>query len=125
MERRAGTTTETFENFPTSATQQGHVTLTAQITPSGGKKPTGTVTFYINGVPINSQNDGATPQVQPVTLNASGVATITALLPALSDGNVTAHLHGHRRLLGRRGQRAKHCLSVTGRRHREAISRCY
>ena len=47
------------------------------------------MTFYIDGVPINSQNDSASPQVQPVTLNSSGVATISAQLPALSDGALT------------------------------------
>jgi hypothetical protein len=83
-------TTTTFENFPSTAMQQGPVTLTAQVAPStSDPTPTGTVTFYINGVAINSQNNSASPQVQPVTLNSSGVATITALLPELSNGAVT------------------------------------
>ena len=86
---RTDTTTQ-FQNFPTSATQQGPVTLTAQVTPTT-PDPTmnGTVTFYIDGVPINSENDSASPQIQQIQVNGSGVATITALLPALADGDVT------------------------------------
>lgn len=73
-------------DFPVSANQGGTVTLSATVT---GTSPTGTVTFYIDGVPINSQNASATPPQQPVPLDGNGTAVITANLPALPDGSIT------------------------------------
>jgi hypothetical protein len=78
--------TTAYSNFPTGATQGGQVTLTANVT---GATPTGTVTFYIDGVAINSTNSGPNPLPQPVAINGSGVATLTANLPALPDGGHT------------------------------------
>ncbi|MFO0824393.1 MAG: beta-1,3-glucanase family protein [Gemmataceae bacterium] len=79
--------TTAFSNFPSGTIMQGgQVTLTANVT---GTNPTGTVTFYINGVAINSTNSGPNPLPQPVAINGSGVATLTANLPALPDGGHT------------------------------------
>jgi hypothetical protein len=80
-------TTTTFGTLPASPTQGGSVTVSATV--AGGATPTGTVTFFIDGVPINSNNYSATPPQQPVTLNGSGVASLTANLPALPDGSLT------------------------------------
>ncbi|WP_437203131.1 beta-1,3-glucanase family protein [Planctomicrobium sp. SH664] len=76
-----------FKDFPVIAQQGGQVTLTAQVTSTG--TPSGTVTFYINGVPVNSVNSTATPPLQPVSINNEGIATLTATLPALPDGSIT------------------------------------
>ncbi len=80
-------TTTTFTNFPVSAPQGGQVTLTAKVAGTG--TPTGTVTFYIDGVPINSQNSSSSPPLQPVVINGQGEATITATLPELPDGSIS------------------------------------
>lgn len=82
----SGTSTTSFANFPSSGTQGGQVTLTANV--AGATTPTGTVTFYIDGVAINSTNAGPSPLLQPVTIS-SGTATLTANLPALPDGGHT------------------------------------
>lgn len=77
--------TTTFTNFPTIAMQSGQVTLTANV---AGSSPTGTVTFYIDGVAINSSDAGSSPLPQPVAV-ANGTATLSAILPALPDGGYT------------------------------------
>lgn len=83
-------TTTSFTGFPTSAQQGGTITLTANVAPSGGNPmPTGTVTFFIDGVAINSNNFGAAPPWQPAAVDGSGNATVTATLPALADGSTT------------------------------------
>jgi hypothetical protein len=79
-------TTTAFQSFPTSASLGTPVTLTAQVT---GASPTGTVTFFINGAAINSTDDTAAPPLEAVAIDGSGVATITADLPALPDGTST------------------------------------
>ncbi|SFI15061.1 beta-1,3-glucanase family protein [Planctomicrobium piriforme] len=76
-----------FKNFPANGNQGGQVTLTAKVAGAGG--PTGTVTFYIDGTPINSSNASSAPPLQPVTIDANGEATITATMPALPDGSNT------------------------------------
>ncbi len=79
--------TTTLLNMPVVANQGGVVTLTAMV--SGQTAPTGTVTFFIDGVPINSLNASAAPPLQPITLDGNGVATITANLPALAEGSIS------------------------------------
>ena len=80
---------------PASPAQGSQVTLTATVAAdSGGVTPTGTLTFFIDGVPINSNDFSATPPQQPVTLTptataGTAVASITATLPALPDGSLT------------------------------------
>lgn len=88
-------TTTTFGTPPVSPVQGGPVTLTTTVTANSGTvSPTGTVTFFIDGVAINANNFGATPPLQPVALQpgppSSGIATatLTAHLPALPDGSL-------------------------------------
>jgi hypothetical protein len=83
-------TTTTFTSFPTSANQQGSVTITANVGPAVNPHPlTGTVTFFIDGVPINSTTSGVSSLVQPITVDGSGNATISNVtLPPLPDGSV-------------------------------------
>lgn len=80
---------------PANPTQGGSVTLTTTVQANAGTvSPTGTVTFFIDGVPINTNNFGATPPLQPVTLVAGpassgySTASLTAHLPALPDGSL-------------------------------------
>ena len=80
-------TSTVFTSVPVAANQGGTVTLTAMV--SGQTLPSGTVTFFIDGVPINSQNDSAAPPLQPIALDGNGKATITANLPALADGSIS------------------------------------
>ncbi len=84
------TTTTTFQSMPANAQQQGPITLSANVatTPSGNPL-TGTVTFFVDGVAINSNDFSATPPQQPVTIDGAGNATISATLPALSSGSTT------------------------------------
>lgn len=83
-------TTTSFTGFPTSAQQGGTITLTANVAPTlANPTPTGAVTFFIDGVAINSNDFGAAPPWQPVAVDGSGNATITATLPALADGSTT------------------------------------
>jgi hypothetical protein len=83
-------TTTAFVDFPASAQQQGTVTLTANVARDvAGPTPTGTVTFFIDGVAINSNDFSGAPPWQPVAVDGSGAATITATLPALADGSTT------------------------------------
>ena len=63
----------------------GSVTLTANVT---GSSPTGTVTFFINGLAINSNNDSSSPTLQPVAVSG-GTAALTANLPSLPSGTYT------------------------------------
>jgi Beta-1,3-glucanase len=86
--------TTTFDTFPTSATLQGPISLTAQVAAanSGAHPLTGTVTFFINGVPINSNDNSASPPLQPVPVDGTGKATISATLPVMPDGN-TLHTY--------------------------------
>ena len=82
----AAVTTTTFQSPQASAAPGGQVILTAHVA-GGTPAPTGSVAFFINGVPINSNNFSSAPPVQLQPLNSgSGVATITANLPALPDG---------------------------------------
>jgi hypothetical protein len=82
-------TTTTFGTPPVSPQQGGSVTVSATVAPvGGGATPTGTVTFFIDGTPINSNNFGSAPPLQPITLNGSGTASLTANLPALPDGSL-------------------------------------
>ncbi|WP_428304434.1 beta-1,3-glucanase family protein [Lacipirellula sp.] len=82
--------TTTFTTIPASAQQGGPITLKAHVAPSGANPtPTGTVTFFIDGVAINSNDFSSSPPWQPVTLDGSGNATISATLPALADGSTT------------------------------------
>jgi len=82
-------TTTTFGTPPVSPQQGGSVTVSATVAPvGGGATPTGTVTFFIDGTPINSNNYGSAPPLQPITLNGSGTASLTANLPALPDGSL-------------------------------------
>ncbi len=80
-------TTTTLTDYPVAANQGGVVTLTATVT--GQTTPTGTVTFFIDGVPINSANASAAPPLQPITLDGNGIATITATLPELPEGSIS------------------------------------
>lgn len=80
---------------PANPTQGGQVTLTATVTANSGTvSPSGTVTFFIDGVPINANNFGSAPPLQPVTLVAGpassgySTASLTANLPALPDGSL-------------------------------------
>ena len=89
-------TTTTFGTPPASPEQGGLVTLAATVTANSGTvSPTGTVTFFIDGVPINANNYGSAPPLQPVTLVAGpassgySTASLTANLPALPDGSLT------------------------------------
>lgn len=83
-------TTTTFLNFPTSAQQQGQITLTANAGPPLNPNPMeGTITFFIDGVAINSNDFSSSPPQQPIPVDGSGNATITATLPALSSGSTT------------------------------------
>lgn len=84
----------TFVGFPASAITTSPVTLKAHVGPMSGVSPvaTGTITFYINGLPINSSDYSATPPIQSIELDSLGNASITALLPALPDGN-TSHTY--------------------------------
>jgi hypothetical protein len=66
---------------PTFQVQNGEVTLTAHV---AGNSPTGTVTFFINGLPINEHNMSNTAPLQRVTV-ASNTATLTADLPTLNS----------------------------------------
>jgi len=75
--------TMSFTQVPQSAAPDSSITLAAQVT---GSNPTGTVSFFINGIPINPNDDSQTPPMYPVTLDGSGTATITATLPALPSG---------------------------------------
>lgn len=84
---QATASTTTLTNMPVAANQGGVVTLTATV--AGGTTPTGTVTFFIDGVPINSSNASSAPPLQPITLDQTGTATITAHLPALPDGSIS------------------------------------
>lgn len=83
---QTSTTTTTLTDYPVAANQGGVVTLTATV---AGQTPTGTVTFFIDGVPINSTNSSSAPPLQPITLNEDGTATITANLPALPEGSIS------------------------------------
>lgn len=86
------TTTTITSITPTTPppTQQGTVTLTANVGPAVSPHPlTGTVMFFIDGVPINSNTSGVSTLVQQVAVNGSGNAIITATLPPLPDGSVT------------------------------------
>jgi len=80
-------TTTVFTSVPVVANQGGPVTLTAMV--SGQTLPGGTVTFFIDGVPINSLNASAAPPLQPIALDGNGMATITANLPALAEGSIS------------------------------------
>lgn len=82
-------TATAFQNFPTSVQAAGPITLTAAVTPLTPNAPTGTITFFIDGVPINTNDFSSNPPQQPIVVNGSGVATITATLPALPDGDST------------------------------------
>jgi len=81
---------------PANPTQGGQVTLTATVTAnSGTASPSGTVTFFIDGVPVNKNNFGATPPLQPIALVAgpansdySTASLVMANLPALPDGSL-------------------------------------
>ncbi|MGD9633350.1 MAG: beta-1,3-glucanase family protein [Pirellulales bacterium] len=66
---------------PSFVVQNGSVTLSANVT---GSSPSGTVTFFVNGLPINSANYSNTAPLQQVQLSG-GAATITALLPNLPN----------------------------------------
>ena len=78
----AGASSTTFQTIPSTSASQGSVTLAAQVT---GASPTGTVSFFIDGVPINAADGSATPPIQQVALNG-GLATLTAALPQLPAG---------------------------------------
>lgn len=80
---------------PATPAQGSSVTLAATVAAnSGTASPSGTVTFFIDGVPINQNNFGATPPLQPVPLIAGpalsgySTATLQATLPALPDGSL-------------------------------------
>jgi hypothetical protein len=77
-----------FDGFPSSAKQGGQITLTASVT-GGGSAPTGTVTFYVDGYPLNPNGYAGGPSPHPVSLGG-GKAKLTATLPPLPDG---AHTH--------------------------------
>lgn len=81
--------TTAITSIPASAQLQGPISLTAQVTATNtlAHPLTGTVTFYINGVPINENDFSANPPVQQLTPNGSGVVTINATLPVMPDGN--------------------------------------
>lgn len=68
-----------FTTFPASANQDGPISLSATVTGTS-TTPTGTVSFYIDGVLISAA----------VHLDGGGNATLRATLPALPDG---AHDH--------------------------------
>ena len=110
---------------PGNPTQGSQVTLTATVAAnSGGVTPTGTLTFFIDGVPINSDNFSATPPQQPVTLTptataGTAVASITATLPARTGRQSHAHVHGHFRILRRCHERAQHRLHAAAANRRE------
>jgi hypothetical protein len=87
--------TTTFENFPMGAALQGPISLTAKVAAADtATHPlTGTVSFFINGVPINSNDFGAIPPVDPRSVDGTtGEATISATLPLMPDGN-TPHTY--------------------------------
>jgi hypothetical protein len=69
---------------PNPALVDTAVTLTATVTSIGGGTPTGTVTFSANGTQIGS----------PVTLNASGIATLTDSTLAAASYTITAVYNG-------------------------------
>jgi hypothetical protein len=75
----AATTTTLQVPSPTFALQNGEVTLTATVT---GSSLDGTVTFFVNGLPVNDSNYSNTAPLQQVGLTGN-TATITALLPNL------------------------------------------
>jgi hypothetical protein len=79
-------TTTAFTVIPTTGTQGGPVTITAQVT--GTNTPTGTLSFFINGLPINPDDASSTPPQYPIAIDNNGIATVTANLPALTDGSV-------------------------------------
>jgi hypothetical protein len=78
--------TTTFQGSSTaSTTQQGSATLAVTVT---GSTPSGTVNFFIDGIPLNSNNNSTFPTLQPITL-AGGMASITANLPPTADAGNT------------------------------------
>jgi len=78
-------TTTTLTASPSPATVGQTVTLTATVAKtSGSGTPTGTVTFLVDGV----------QEGQPVTLNSSGVATLTLTAGAPSTNSLTANYGG-------------------------------
>ncbi len=75
----------------TAVNQNSQQTFTATVT--GTTAPTGTVTFFLNGLPINDANDSNRAPIQPVALSGStattSTATLIANLPTLPGGNYT------------------------------------
>lgn len=65
--------------------QNQSVTLTATVT---GDSPTGSVTFFVNGIPINSGNDSNFTPLDPAPVS-NHQATLTANLPTLPAGTYT------------------------------------
>ena len=78
----ASASTTAFTTAPASAGPGGQVTLMAQV---AGSSPTGTVSFFINGLPINDSIQSSNPPLDPAVINGSGVATLTANLPSLPN----------------------------------------
>lgn len=99
------TTTSVALTLPNPITQPVNqnqsITLTATVTGATNK---GTVTFFVNGIPITTGNDSNTAPLDPISVTG-GTATLTANLPTLPDGNnyntysVTAVYSGHGNLL--------------------------
>jgi Beta-1,3-glucanase/Bacterial Ig-like domain (group 3) len=75
--------TVSFTHVPQNAAPDSEVTFTAQVS---GTNPTGTVTFFINGIPINPDDDSLTAPMRPIDLDGTGLASVTATLPALPSG---------------------------------------
>jgi Beta-1,3-glucanase len=88
--------TTTFSAFPSSGAQlQGPISLTAQVAASNtvAHPLNGTVSFFINGVAINSTDYSSSPPVEPVSVDStSGQASISGKLPVMPDGN-TPHTY--------------------------------
>lgn len=83
-------TSTVFLNFQASYQGPHKITLTANVGPPLNPNPmNGTITFFIDGIAINSNDSSANPPQQPIAIDGNGNATITAKLPALPAGAVT------------------------------------
>jgi len=80
--------TTTLSTNPTTVSPSGTVQLTANITGSGMKPPTGTVTFLINDYPAGTVN------VVPSGSIASATFSVTGVSLAAADGAVSALYNG-------------------------------
>lgn len=64
-----------------------HLTAKVASTSPGDGVPQGTLTFFVNGVPLNTLISGEVelPAVRPVALGADGTLTLSVTLPALPN----------------------------------------